>query len=122
MIEGLKNFIKNLRDENENTKKRWLIILSGITMALVIALWVGYFNLTLPKVASPSGMAATEEGVRQPVRSGNESQLTHIKKTLAAGFSVLMEKVNTKKSLIIKAPERNFVLENLEETLPTKLP
>ncbi|MEK7590332.1 MAG: hypothetical protein AAB454_01325 [Patescibacteria group bacterium] len=116
MIGGIKNFIKNLRDENENTKKRWLIILSGITMALVISLWVGYFNLTLPRVAPPSGMAATEE-IQQ-----NENQLTHIKKTLAAGFSVLMEKINTKKSLTIKAPERNFVLENLEETLSIQLP
>ena len=52
----------------------------------------------------------------------NENQLTHIKKTLAAGFSVLMEKINTKKSLTIKAPERNFVLENLEETLSIQLP
>ena len=117
MIGGIKNFIKNLRDENENTKKRWLIILSGVTMVLVISLWVGYFNLTLPRVAPPSGIVKTEEEIQQ-----TESQLTHIKNTLAAGFSALMEKVNTKKSLTIKAPERNFVLENLEETLPTKLP
>lgn len=117
MIEGVKNFIKNLRDENENTKKRWLIILSGVTMALVISLWVGYFNLTLPRVAPPSGIAATEEEIQQ-----NEGQLTHIKKTLAAGFSVLMEKINTKKSLTIKAPERNFIPENSEEIPTTQLP
>lgn len=110
------NFINEIRNAEENIKKRWLIILSGVTMAVVISLWVGYFNLTLPRVTSPNGQG---QAMENPPAGG---QLTHIKKTLAAGFSVLMEKVNTKKSLIIKAPERNFVLENLEETPSIKLP
>ena len=44
MFENLKKFIQGLRTADETKKKRWLFILSALSMILIISFWAIYLN------------------------------------------------------------------------------
>ena len=60
MFKNLKNFIQNLQAAEENKKKRWLFILSGAAMILVISAWALYINRTIVNLG-------TAEPTEQPI-------------------------------------------------------
>ncbi|MBI2035328.1 MAG: hypothetical protein HYT12_01445 [Candidatus Liptonbacteria bacterium] len=47
-------FITYLQEQDESMKKVWVFLLSGVSMALVVALWVVYLNLTIAKIGEPA--------------------------------------------------------------------
>ena len=47
MPQGLKKFIEKLQNAEERTKKRYLLLFSGIAMAVVVVLWVYYMKATI---------------------------------------------------------------------------
>ena len=40
----IRNFIEKLQKSDDNIKKRWLVIMSGISMIIVIAIWLIFLN------------------------------------------------------------------------------
>ncbi len=44
----LSNYFEGLKNADERTKRRFVAIASGLSMVVVILLWVVYLNLTLP--------------------------------------------------------------------------
>ena len=48
----INSFIEYLRALDNGAKKVWVYILSGISMAFIVALWVLYINVTIEKAPS----------------------------------------------------------------------
>ena len=117
----ISEFINKVRGSDESVKRRWLIVLSGSTMLLVVFLWVLYFNIALPEV-SPPVAADQSPAHKQGSTVEQNNKLGNLKRTLAAGFSVIKEKLGRKNSIIIDNTERNFILEGVEEIPKITLP
>lgn len=116
MLNKFKQFIYNIQNAEDNIKKRWLVILSGGTMLIVVALWVTYFNLTTVQVSSP------EVGAEAITKSDSPSRLDSLRQTLATGISVVKERLGKEKNITIDTTERNFILESVEPITKTILP
>ncbi len=47
------DFIKKLQESDEKIKRRWLFILSGVSMFAVVFLWTKYFNTIVGPINAP---------------------------------------------------------------------
>ena len=47
MFEKLKNKLKQIQESDEQTKKRWLILMSIVSMAVIVAVWVFFLNCAI---------------------------------------------------------------------------
>lgn len=45
--------IRTLQSYDDDRKKRWLVGLSGVSMIVVIGLWLVYINISIPKAYKP---------------------------------------------------------------------
>ncbi len=46
-------FIKELRESDERTKRRWLFLVSGVSMAVIVFFWIKYFALLVGPASQP---------------------------------------------------------------------
>lgn len=46
-------FIEKLQNSDEDTKKKWMFVLTSISMAVVIFIWLGYFNNLVTGLSTP---------------------------------------------------------------------
>ncbi len=109
---GITDFIKNIQNSDDATKRKWLVIFSGGTMALVIALWLFSFSALAP---APEGAKAARAAPEKP----------GIWKTFAAGVSVIWSDIEARllrKETISLAEDRNFIADDMPEIPPTPLP
>lgn len=49
-MSSIRNFIEKIQNSEDNVKKRWLVILSGLSMVIIIAIWLIYLNNIMEKV------------------------------------------------------------------------
>lgn len=54
MLKILKDFVTELQQLEELGKKKWLVILTAVSVFVVIFLWVLYLNATVISVNSPN--------------------------------------------------------------------
>ena len=52
-----KTFLEGIRKSEHHIKVRWLVVFSVIAMALVLLLWIFYFQATV-RIADPQSSAA----------------------------------------------------------------
>lgn len=109
------NFIRELQNSDEATKKRWLIILSGVSMVVVVGIWLVYFNWSLEKISPAQQQAAVET-------SGIKETLGDLKATLDNGITAIKDQLSRSKSYDISATERNFILEKAGQLPKNQLP
>lgn len=96
----LKDFLEKLQNADESIKKRWLVILSAISMVIIIIVWLKYFAF----VIRPVGTLSQED-------SGGGFSFWETMKT---GVSVLWGKLlGALRSLerILSAP-RNYIIKS----------
>jgi len=86
-------FIRGIRHSDDRTKKRWLVIFSSILMVFVIALWIVYLGIVLPKNSDVSEATSTE-GIAPPAQGDTNSSFFS---TLGTGMDIIWE--NIRKSL-----------------------
>ena len=43
-MNSIRNFIEKLQNSDDTVKKRWLVIMSGLSMIIVIAIWLIFLN------------------------------------------------------------------------------
>ena len=46
-------FLEKIRNSDDGTKKIWLILFTSVAMAVVIYVWVDYFNTLLVNINKP---------------------------------------------------------------------
>ena len=145
----LSNYFEKLKNADERTKRRFVAIASGLSMVVVIFLWVVYLNLTLPaltrggttgdtatsdtSIASPSVEAAPEtpdnsflgilaRGLRV-IGSGAGKQIETIKEDAIQQFSKIGTFATKKNETSITPNTVKFEPNTLLEAIPpTKLP
>lgn len=123
---SIHNFITRVQNSNEATKRFWVVAFSGTSMLLVLALWLGYLNVAIAPIPGPIQASGTRQ--RALVTSGSEATIEKpgFFAVFAAGVKIIFdgakEKFLTKKDIIIKSPEQNFVAENIEPITGARLP
>ncbi len=78
---ALGNFIKSVQEADESTKRRWIFIFSGVLMAVVVFVWLSYFN-TFSSLGAQTASAGQGTG-------GQAQQGPSFWSTLSRGASVL---------------------------------
>ncbi len=115
-----RDFIVRIRNSDERTRKRWLIIFTIPAFALVILLWLLYMGAVI---------GSKEDGRSAPEEVG-------FFETLGVGFRVVGERIGrgaervreflrerlSGPTISIDAAERNFIAEIVEVVPPTPLP
>lgn len=48
----ISEYIENIRESDEQTRKIWVAVLSGISMVFVLAIWVSYISVTVSDIPS----------------------------------------------------------------------
>ncbi len=117
MLESVKNFFERIRNEEEHVRRRWLFILSGTSMAVVVALWIFYINIIVGRPAGEEETAAVASaknpGFPQIFGAGIRVVTNEARRQLGASHEITFEK-----------SEENFQLppEKLPPVTPTPLP
>ena len=125
MFKNLLKFIEKIRNSHEEIRRRWLVILSGSSMVIVIALWVLYINVTIQNTPSPVTETVKETqnpGLAEVFLTGFKIVTAQIKDSATQIINSLRKQVLTPNSITIDSLERNFVIENLEPIPKTPLP
>lgn len=99
MSEGnKKSFLERLQSADDATKKRWMFISTAIIMAVVIYVWLMYFNSLIAGFSSqPTEQPATGIGFWDAVKNGT-----------AAVYQGLIDKIRALGD-ILRAP-REYII------------
>jgi hypothetical protein len=110
--------IKELRRSDQKTKRYWLIGSTILVMIVIVALWVLYLNVTLPKVTQ------NENGSESVSEIEEETENNSVLFTLNRGFkktissaSNTFKKFSQRISELITKTKDN--LENVKEYTPS---
>src|SRR3989344_3394680 len=118
MWKTLKNFIGRLQDSPEPVRRRWLVILSGASMAAVLGLWVLYINVIVDSAGSELALKPEKQEVQTGAVDAFVAGLKIVGQELKKGgtgvINRLREKLDETNSIEIRGNERNFILEGLE--------
>lgn len=87
MFEKFKNFLNNIQNSNETTKRRWLIGATAVSMVLVIGLWLIYVKSTVVFPAGESQEATT--GFWQIFKNGLVVVFNSIKENIKVIISAI---------------------------------
>ncbi len=126
------SWLQKVRGGDETTKKFWLYLLSSITMTGVVALWMAYISVSIPRVGGPSSiLAGARPEKTAALASGRDSGagdlLTDVGVRMSRGIALaknlvkdyILGKPNT---IEIKKSAENFILDSLPEIPANKLP
>ena len=114
----IKDFIIKIQNSNEAIKKLWLFVFSGISMAVVVGLWMVYLNTIVAKVESPKQIVSAPAAAPAYQEPG-------LLEIFGAGVKVIFdqfkEKLAVTNNIFIKNPEINFIAEGVEQIPATSL-
>lgn len=54
MIQRVRSFITKVQNAEEATRRMWMIVLSGVSMLIIIALWMAYASARITAVPQPT--------------------------------------------------------------------
>ncbi len=120
MFGSIKAFIAKLQKSPEPVRFRWMIGLSGGTVAIVVALWVGYLNVIVKPTVEPvatrePGFAATFgkglEIVFGEAKEGGERLSGSVKEILGSGNELSFERQT-----------EDFIMDGLPPVPRTRIP
>ncbi|MEK7612005.1 MAG: hypothetical protein AAB407_01565 [Patescibacteria group bacterium] len=119
-------FIQNLQEQSESVRRRWLVILSGGTMLVVLLVWVGYLKAIIPSTEVPTVEAESEKmGFTESFKAGLVIVGEGTRGVLKQGGKIAesaKNQISEDRTIIIETPQKNFILETLEVIPPTQLP
>lgn len=93
----LREFIENLQNADIAVKKRWLVGLSGVSIIIVVGLWLIYLNYTINSVGI-SEIKEPEIGFWRIMTAGFSAVFNQIKD----GFQDLFYKIIYKRTIMIE--------------------
>ena len=129
MIEKIKNIVEDIQRADEFTRRLWHYGLTGVTMLVVVTLWLGYENVSIPGVDPVEGYVAApkaeELGVIDTFASGAGTIAKGTGTRLSRGIALLKELVGKRDIVVVKKYETKpvkFVLDKLPDVPPVELP
>lgn len=100
-------FLEKLRAADENTKMRWIIIITAVIMVIVVYIWLAYFNNLFATASAP---VATESNNQE--KSAGQNPLTFLQQRAGALYSIFIDKIQvlgnilkTPREYIVKPPQ-----------------
>ena len=102
----MKKFLKRIQTGSEATKRRWLILFSGIAVVLVLFIWLKYFDSII--AGQTNNREITAQKTEQ--ESGNgfaflqtfKAGLGVVFQSIADGFHSIFNAIREPKSYMIK--------------------
>ena len=95
-------FLEKIRNSDDGTKKIWLILFTSVAMAVLIFVWVAYFNTLLVNINKPleaDEVAKSDEfGFFDTIKSGAAT----VYEFLADTASGIFGEINKPKEYIIE--------------------
>lgn len=88
----MKNFLEKLQSADEATKKRWMVLTVAVIMALVIYVWLAYFNNLIAGFSSGQAQSVASSAA-EPASSG--SFLETAKNGLASLYQIFSDKIHS---------------------------
>lgn len=113
-MERAKNFIKNLQDSDDLTKKKWLVIFTAFTMVVVLAFWSVYFSYRIKDVNALEAQSASPS-FSEVFNAG----LKILGADVLSKFKIL---TGDSQTLNTSGKDFKFNVENLEPIKPKQLP
>ena len=113
--------MRRLRNAEEPVRRRWMFILSGATMAIVVGFWVLSLNLTLIR---PDATPATAEkpGVGTIFSAGLATVSHRITIGARQTLDFLAQRLGQKRDITVRKAEQDFTLDRLAPVPRTPLP
>lgn len=124
------SWLQKIRHGDEATKKFWLYLLSSVTMSAVVALWMAYISVSIPRVGGPTSIAVRAErtaALASSHETGVRDLFSDVGVRMSRGIALaknlikdyILGKPNT---IEVKKPTENFILDTLPEIPANKLP
>ena len=95
------DFIEKLRGSEEHIKRRWLFLFSGISMVVIVFLWMKYFNSLVQPIRAPK---QAEQNAEQSFTFWDtfKAGLGTVMGTTAKTLNSMINKISQPKSYDIK--------------------
>ena len=129
IIEKIKNVVEDIQRADEFTRRMWHYGLTGVTMLVVVTLWLGYESVTIPGVTPVEGYVAApktqEPGVLDTFAGGAGTIAKGAGTRLSRGIALIKELVSKRDIVVVKKYEAKpvkFVLDKLPDVPPAELP
>lgn len=109
-------FITKLQNSDDATKKKWLIILSSISMVVVVGFWLLLTNL------STSGLSLTSTATTTANTGFVANAVDFIKRRTLNTWEYFKSKLYQPKEIVISKETASFVPKVLNQVPPVQLP
>ena len=122
MLHKIKIFFIELREKDEAAKKRWLVVLTSVSMVFVAALWGINLNMSIQDLGGRA-QRVEKENFMAVIKNGADmiSKGTGLKLSkLADSVQAIANKTNS--ITINKTDNDVFIKKDLEQISPKKLP
>lgn len=113
MFNKIKNFVSELQESDQETKKRWLVGSTLITGLVVISFWAVYVSFTVKGLRDAKAENSSA--------SFSEVFFNGLKAVKDEAFEKLQELSGQMNFLGLSGANMNFVAKGLEEVQPKKL-
>jgi len=124
----MKRLLEEIRASEERVRKRWLIGLSSVTMAIVIGLWLVYINVLVGSETeveiSDNKDLVQSPGIAQTFKAGLVFIIDKLKTSSKGALGYLGNIFNYSNEINITQEnlDRNFILDSIEKIYNTNLP
>ena len=113
MLKYLRNLILKIRTKEDVVKRRYLFIFSGISMILVISMWIIFANFTIQPVGfvSEKDSDLKTQGFAEIMKTGFGVFAKQVKNSGVSAVNFLKSKIKSENQIIINNPNKNFIVE-----------
>ena len=97
-------FLEKLRSADNATKTRWIILFTSVAMAIVLYVWLAYFNTLFSSLdnSSATATAMNQNGTSQEIEHMSPTILERIGSVYHAFTDVIGNMLKLRKEYIIK--------------------
>ncbi len=120
-MEKIQKFFLEIREGDEDAKKRWLVILTSLSMIFVLALWSAYISISIPQIGSPE-KKVENDNFTSTISNVADLAAKNIGLKLSAFADKLGSLARRTNSITIEGASFNFTASGLQEVTPKKLP
>ena len=123
-MNSIRNFFAKIQNSSESVRRRWLVILSSLSMLFVITLWVGYINVIVKPadIKKEEVLASPRPNFTQVIGAGIKIVARELGTTATKIVRYLRRQLSTANVITILDTDRNFILDTLDEIPKTPLP
>ena len=106
MAASMAGFLEKLRSADENTKTRWIIIITSVIMVIVVYVWLAYFNNLFATAFVPAETEPNNQG-----KNATTDPPASLQQRAGALYQIFIDKIQAL-GTILKTPREYIVKPN----------